>query len=106
MLVKNYLAKEDIAFLNEINLDNDPVEDMSLNDCLKAIEKRLDQMKEKLNSLISIRNEGGLINLADLETFAKNVEKLIAIHINLVDIIANVNKHVDDILKQLFSLFS
>lgn len=106
MLVKNYLTKEDIAFLNEIKLDSSSVEDLTLDDCLKVVEKRLDQMKEKTNLLISARNEGTLLNLADLEVFTKDVERLSLIKVNIIENISMINNEVDKVLKHLASLFS
>lgn len=106
MLVKNYLTKEDIAFLNEIKLDSSSVEDLTLDNCLKAVEKRLEQMKEKTSLLISARNEGALLNLADLEVFTKDAERLSLIKVNIIENISMINNEVDKVLKHLASLFS
>ena len=106
MLVKNYLTKEDIAFLNEIKLDSSSVEDLTFDNCLKAVEKRLEQMKEKTSLLISARNEGALLNLNDLETFTKDAERLSLIKVNIIENISMINNEVDKVLKHLASLFS
>ena len=106
MLVKNYLTNINSTLLNKIKLDRRPVEALPLDNCLKAVEKRLEQMKEKTSLLISARNEGALLNLNDLETFTKDAERLSLIKVNIIENISMINNEVDKVLKHLASLFS